>query len=231
MKNTIPLIFWLSGLLLTATSCVKELRDINDIETLQYEPSFSIPIGPLSYTLEEIMPPDSLLEHAIPDTIPIPDTSLLIYDDILYFYNPEEGFDVTYHEPLNLRSISEQSGNVESLMLKTNITNNLPVEIELQGYLLDDQGTVVSTISKEGIVHIDGPPLDNRGAIVEPVHHTVYTHFYEDEIDRLITVRTMEIYLFLQTFNEGVDTLRVYSSNGIDLQFALRANLIIPITP
>jgi hypothetical protein len=208
-------------------SCIDDFN--KDLETIEYNPEFSIPIGPLSYILDDIMPPVSLSEYSAPDTAASSDTSLIIYNDDLYFYNPESGFDTTFLEPANFGSLTENTDNVVSVMLRTNLTNNIPTVIGLQAYLRNGFDMIVDSISRDGIVMIDCPEINQEGQITQPTKVTIDTHFDADRINELAAVTYLEIYIFIQTYNEGIDRLHVYSWNGIDLQFGLRAELLVPV--
>lgn len=215
-------------------SCIKDLKELETIDSINYLPSFSVPVGSLSYTLEDIMPPDSLWNYEIPDSLLQAgdlDTLILIYNDTRTFFRPELGYTAYFHEPVSLRTIFEQSENVEHAMIKTIIKNNIPVSIEVQGYLLDDNDQVVDSLIHSGKAQIPAPNSNGEGIIDEPTEETIYTHYYASQVDDLMNVTEIRVYVHLDTYTEDVDTLKVYSWNGIELEIGLRGDLIIPITP
>lgn len=216
------------------TSCVDDLRNLETVESLEYTPSFSIPIGPISYTLGEIMPPDSLLNFEIPDSILQYDTvdrPMMVYNDSRYFYAPEFGYETTFRQDISFANLSPEFQYVESAMLKTIFTNNLPIALSLQGYLLNDQSQVMDSIFQDGLVMINSPEINSEGIITQPSEHTFYTHYDSDNVDFLMDVTQLDVYIFLQTYSGELDTLYIYSSNGIHLQLGLRADLSVPIMP
>lgn len=233
IKIGIPYLILLILITVLTHSCIKDIRELEDVENLDYQPSFSIPVGTVAYTLEEIMPADSLMDFEIPDSLIQAgnlDTLILLYNDEFTFFRPELGYTAYFREPVNFSNLSQQSENVESAMLKTNITNRIPVAIEVQGYLLDAGDNVVDSLISGGRIQIPAPLANEDGVIDEPTYGTIYTHFYSDRVDELMDVREIYVYVHLETYAEDIDTVRVYSWNGIELQLALRANLTIPIT-
>lgn len=221
----LPLIF--------CNACIKDIQELQEIEDMSYNPSFSVPIGLLSYTLEEIMPPDSLYNFVIPDTLIQAgnlDTLILLYNDDRVFFRPELGYTSYFSEQVSFSNLSEQTENVEYAMLKTIVSNKIPVAIDVQGYLLNDSDQIVDSLISTGSAYIPAPEANEEGLIDEPTEHTIYTHFYSEKVDDLMDVTEIRVYVHLETYAQDIDTVRVYSENGIDLQIALRGDLKIPIT-
>lgn len=216
-----------------SNACIKDIKDLQEIEDMSYNPSFSVPIGSISYTLEEIMPPDSLYNFVIPDTIIQAgnlDTLILLYDDTRVFYRPELGYTSYFQEPVNFSTLSTQTQNVEYAMLKTIVSNKIPVAIKVQGYLLDASEQVVDSLIPAGSAYIPAPVANDEGLIEEPTEYTIYTHFYNEQVDALMEVTEIRVYVHLETYAQDIDTVKVYSENGLELQMALRGDLKIPLT-
>ena len=223
-------------LLIACVSCVKDVLEVRDIEEFEYSPSFSIPIGPLSYTLGEIMPADSLSDYKIPyyqlpDSVQRPIVLYHFDSATIAFFNPETGFATYFYQPVNFGNLSNEFDQVQSAMLKTIVHSKLPVSITLQGYLLNGAGDIIDSVNREGPVLIEAPEIPANGVITDPTDTTLYTHYYPSNMEYLMETESIIIDLFLDTYEAGTDTLHVYPWYGIDLQIGLRAELLIPVRP
>jgi hypothetical protein len=229
MRRCRLIVFSLLSCFLITISCIDEFN--RGTETVYYNPSFSIPIGPLSYSLQEIMP-YAALGVPIPDSVISSDSILgpvLVYDDSLFFDNPQEGYDTSFVVPIDFRSLSNQWEYVRSLMFRVNTSNGIPVNIATQLYFMDAGNFLLDSLYTEGKIWIATADVDNQGIVTTP--YTSTTDFYIDSfrIDRVLSATQIRVYIFLETLNEHIDTLRVYSYYQFDLQLALRAELMIPL--
>jgi hypothetical protein len=210
-------------------SCIDEFN--RGSETVYYNPSFSIPIGPLSYTLQEIMP-YAALGAPIPDSIVNSDSvvgPVLLYDDSLYFSNPTEGYDTFFYAPVDFRSLTNQWEYVRSLMFRVNLANGLPVMVGTQLNFLDSANTLIDSLYPDGKIWIQSARVDNQGIVTAPFENMYDFYIDSSRVAGIIGSTRMEVYLFLETYNENIDTLRVYSSYHFDLQLGVRAELLIPL--
>ena len=232
-KRILLVISFLAGLSLL-NSCIKDLRKIENVESFDYNPSFSVPVGPLSFTMAEIMPTDSILYLEIPDSILSLDTlqsPILVYDDYLYFYNPVLGYTSYFNQAMNFSNMTQQSDHIVSAMLKTHVSSYIPISMLMQGYLLDGQGNIIDSLNAGGYIQLETPPVNQDGTVTEPAEYTIYTHYDSDTSQELLDVEEIEIFLHIRTYDEDIDTLRVYSWYTIEFEFGIRAELLIPITP
>lgn len=232
-NRIIIVIFLMAGTFLI-NSCVKDLREIENIESFNYNPSFSVPVGPLSFSMDEIMPTDSISHLEIPDSVLSLDTlqsPILVYDDYLYFYNPVPGYTSFFNQPVNFSNMTQQSDNIVSAMLKTHVSSYIPISMLMQGYLLDGQGNIIDSLNAEGYIQLETPPVNQDGTVTEPTEYTIYTHYNSNTSQNLLDVEEIEIFLHIRTYDENIDTLRVYSWYSIAFEFGIRAELLIPITP
>jgi hypothetical protein len=211
------------------TSCVDNFN--SNKETVYYNPSFSLPIGPLSYSLDEIMP-KAALGLPIPDSIMWTDSvliPLIIYDDSLFFPTPEDGYNTIFIEPIDFQSLTNQWEHIRSLMFRVNYANGLPVNVATQLYFLNDGNLIIDSLYLEGKTWIQSASLDGNGIVEVPFLTTTDTPIDSARIDHIIAASQLQIYLFLETYNESIDTLRVYSNYHFDLQLGVRAELMVPL--
>jgi hypothetical protein len=226
MKIRLSYIILVLPFALFTISCLDNFN--RDLDTVYYNPSYSVPIGPLEYSLGQIMPPEALIPlldtSFLADTIP-----LIVYNDSFFFINPKLGYDTTFIEPVNLDMLGDYSDYIVSLMIRSNITNNIPTELSLQIYLLDGDNNRTDSVYKEGKVRIRMPDINQEGVITEPYFETIDTYLDQEEIDNLLQTSAIESYIYLKTYDGNTRVLHVWSSNGIGLQLAIRAEILAPL--
>ncbi len=221
------LILAIPALILTA--CLDNFN--RDPETIYYNPSYSVPIGPVSHTLSDIMP-YAALPYPIPDTSILPDTMdfpILIYDDTLFFRNPEEGYDTIFVEPFDLGAVIEQTQYIVSVMFRSNIFNGLPVNTAVQVYYINGNGQTIDSLYNDGPAFVQGAAVNARDSVLTPYFSTIDTWLDEGEIQNLILTDQLGLYIYLQTYQPEDDTLRVYSYQPFDVQLAVRVELLVPL--
>ena len=214
---------------LVFTACLDNFN--RDLETIYYNPSYSIPIGPLSYTMDDIMP-YLALHDPITDTAALPDTAdfpILIYDDSLYFINPEEGHDTAFFELLDIISVVEQTEYIVSIMFRANVLNGLPVNTAIQLYYLTADRTAIDSLYDEGRVWIQHAEVNNRDSVLAPYFTTIDTYLDEEEIQNLLQATEMALFIHLETYRTDDDTLHVYSYQQFDVQLGVRVELMVPV--
>jgi hypothetical protein len=204
------------------------LDDFNrEQDPMYYTPSFSIPIGPLNYTLEDIMPPEAL-------GIQVPDTSLtgdsiplIIYDDILFFENPDSGFDNLLTGPMNLSAISPNMVYATSLMFRMNYANEIPTDLTVQFYFYaGDQ--LVDSLFPDGRFPIAKAEQGQDGITTIPVTGREEVYIDSSRIGAMMQVTDFELAIHLETYTEDSDILHIYSFYEFNVQLALRAGLLVP---
>ena len=222
-------VFILMPLATILSACIDNFN--RDLETIYYNPSYSIPIGPLSYTLDDIMP-HIALQMPITDTTTLPDTvdtPILVYDDSLLFVNPEEGHDTAFFEPFLLTSYIEQTEYIVSLMFRANVSNGLPVNTAIQLYYLAADGTAIDSLYDEGPALIRHAEVNARDSVIAPYTATIDTYLDEEEIQNLLQASRIGLFIHLETYRTEDDTLYVYSYQQFDVQIGMRAGLMIPV--
>ena len=226
MNLKINLVIYL--IVLTGFFTVSCLDDFNrDNDPVLYTPSYSIPIGPLNYTLEEIMPYQSL-DSIILDTSLIGDSiPLIIYDDSLFFGNPRTGYDTSFTGLMDLSSISPNMDYAQSLMFRMNYSNQIPTDMALQMYFYDG-AQLVDSLFETGRFWISYAVQGEDGRTTIPVYGREEVYIDSSRIDDFMQVNNFELSIHVQTYREGLDILHIYSDYRFDLQLALRAELLVP---
>lgn len=222
-KSQIIYIILLAGII--SSACLEDFN--KDSDPLLYTPSYSIPIGPLNYTLNDIMPPEAL-DIPILDTSIIGDTiPLIIYDDSLFFENPVTGHDTIFTGSMNLSSISTNMEYARSLMFRIDYANQIPTDLYIQLYFYN--GTqLLDSLFEDGWLQIANATPDQDGVNTIPVTGREEVYIDSSRIENFLQLTNYALSIHVQTYSEGLDIIHVYSFYSLDLQLALRAELQIP---
>lgn len=216
------------AIIIFIAGCLEDFRQ--EMDNLYYTPTYSVPIGPLNYTLDEIMSYLSL-DSLITDTLEIPPSGadrILVYDDTLFFVNPVQGYDTILPFTYDFSLLPENEEFIQSAMLRVNYANGLPINIAYQYYLYDENNVLLDSLYDEGRIWVPSAEIGAGGSVIAPTIGRAETFFDSTEVDILFQTSRFDLYLFLQTYRLGVDTLWVYSDQMIDIQLAVRTDLLVP---
>lgn len=214
-------------IILLASACMEDFN--REYDTVYYKPFYSIPIGPLDYTLGVIMPYSSLTPIEIdtsitPDTIP-----LLLYDDSLFFINPPNGHDTAFYYQYNFSAFSDESEYTRSLMIRVNYSNGLPLDMNYQLYFYDENNGLLDSLFEDGSFALSSASVDENGFVIDPFTGREERDFDSLEIATILQTRRFEIAIHLDTYEGAPDILPIYSNYAVNFELAMRAGLIIPI--
>jgi hypothetical protein len=208
-----------------ASACLDDFNREND--PVYYTPSFSIPIGPLKYTLEDIMPPESL-DIPILDTSAIDDSiPLILYDDSLFFVNPTTGYDTSFTGEMDLTAISPNMQYAQSLMFRMNYSNEIPTDLAVQMYFFNGN-QIVDSLFENGRIWIAYATQTEDERITIPVTGREEVYVDSSRIEDFLQINNYALSIHVQTYREGLNRIHVYSYSGFDMQLALRAELLVP---
>lgn len=208
-----------------AGACLDDFNRYSD--PVLYNPSYSIPIGPLDYTLEDIMPHEAL-DIPVLDTSVIEDTvPLIIYDDSLFFVNPRTGYDTLFTGEMNLSEISPNMDYAQSLMFRMNYSNEIPTDLAVQMYFYNGR-QIVDSLFEDGRFWIANAIQIENGITTIPVSGREEFYIDSTRIEDFLQIDNFILTIHVQTYREGMDRLHIYSHFGFNTQLALRAKLLIP---
>jgi len=221
--NQVFCLIFLTGIF--ASACLDDFNRDND--PVYYTPSFSIPVGPLDYTLEDIMPPGAL-DIPVLDTSAIDDSvPLIIYDDSLFFVNPRTGYDTIFTGEMNLSAISPNMQYAQSLMFRMNYSNEIPTNLAVQMYFFNGN-QIIDSLFADGRIWIANAIQNEDKSTTIPVSGREEVYIDSTRIDDFLQVNNFTLSIHVETYREGMDRIQVYSYFGFDMQLALRAELLVP---
>ena len=195
-------------------------------DKIVYQPEYSLPIGPVSYSLGQIMPLSVLGPST--DTVALPDTTYpILYDE--HSYRNPSGHDTLFILPYDFSILADQAQKVRALMLRVNYTNEFPTYSDLQVYFMDGNSNVLDSLFIESLYRLEPAEIDRSGMVVAPFIGQKDTELDSVKIRHLVNSKFLGIYIFVATIRSGQNVVHLYSSSSLDLQFAVRAWLEIPV--
>lgn len=222
-------ILFLPIILVFFTACLEDISQERD--NMFYTPTYSIPIGPLSYRMDEIMS-YLALDSLITDTLEIPPSGtdrVLAYDETMFFVNPILGYDTTLSFTYDFSLLPQEEEYIQTAMLRVNYDNGLPVRIAHQYYMYDENDMLIDSLYDEGISWVPSGQVGDFGKVVSSTPGRTETYFDSAEVRSLFQTARFDLFLYLQTYSKDIDTLWVYSDQILDLQLAVRTDLLIPL--
>ena len=212
-------------LILSGFSCTKNLNKTINNDIL-YRPEYSLPIGPLNYTLNDIMPKVVLGfpvdTSLIPDTIP-----LITYDDIIF---PDPfGHNATFLVPYDFSTLTSQANQIKSLMFRVNYVNEMPTYSDLQVYFMNSTGAILDSLYNDALFRLEAADIDQDGNVIQYYNGQNDTYLDSVKIRHLVNSQFLRINMFIATNRTDQKVVRFYSDMEIRLQFAIRAKLEIPL--
>jgi hypothetical protein len=202
-------------ILLLFTGCLDEniFRVSEDVEIT---PSYSLPLGPLSYDINDYL--ESL------DTLTLPWPDSLYYNDTLY---PNVlpylfRFDDQYYD------FSFLSGNVERVervMFRLILSNGYPTMTVTQIYFADGNQNIMDSAFSDGPHVMQPAPLDDEGVVTAPIVEIVDVTMSPDFVQNMGNIRHILIHGIIYTTRPDIAQVKFYTDYAYHIHIAVRIQL------
>ena len=133
-------------------------------------------------------------------------------EDTLEFEVGEEGVDTSI---------------VKLAQVSVTTVNELPIEFELQLYLLDASHSVIDSVFDGNTVLLGASLVDSQGLLMEPTEETNIATFTAEKLGKLKDVFYMEVQARMITSELGQQYVKLYSHYSLNFKISLSANLRI----
>lgn len=132
--------------------------------------------------------------------------------DTMEFELGEEGIDTT---------------RVKYAQLTVGTVNELPIELELQVYLLDQFYQLIDSVFNGDAVLLAGSEVDAGGKLIVASEAENSADFTAEKLVRLKEVKYMQVVADMITSGEGEQDVKIYSDYTLDFDISMVANLRI----
>jgi hypothetical protein len=133
-------------------------------------------------------------------------------EDTLEFEVGEEGVDTSM---------------IKLAQVSITTVNELPIEFELQLYLLDASHSVIDSVFDGNTVLLGASLVDSQGLLMEPTEETNIVTFPAEKLGKLKDVFYMEVQARMITSELGQQYVKLYSHYSLNFEISLSANLRI----
>ena len=105
--------------------------------------------------------------------------------------------------------------------------NELPIEMELQVYLLDSNRTVIDSVFDGDAIILGASLVDDQGILIQAVEETAVATFPVEKLGKLQEVFYMQFEARMITSELGGKFVKFYSDYSLDFKLSMYANLRI----
>lgn len=190
--------------------------------TYIYTPTFSLPIGTINTTFEDVLP-EIHLYPAPTDTSRIDSIPVLLYNDNLYYTTTT--FDTVYYKNFNFQNISEELEMAEEIVFRINYTNYFPTEVAGQVYFQNGIGIVVDSLLPDGPYQVASAQIDRDGQVIAPTIDQIEVPFSRDRINNLYSVERIAIHIHIHLVSGNDEIIKFYSDQCFEMQIGLRVSI------
>jgi hypothetical protein len=214
-------------------SCIDE--NINNIsESLEINSSYSIPIGNVTYSINEYfemldfygldtIQTDTLQTDTI-QALPGDSIGLVEYEDTLYT-NVRYTVDTLIYTSFDFSSLGDDLSKIRAITFVSIIKNDFPTETKVQVYFAGESMDIIDSLFSDGPYSLPPPDLDNEGIPVDHPSDIVITPVSEYLIENLASIRHIIMYGYVRTLRPDIDISKFYSYYLLSIHIAARIEL------
>lgn len=133
-------------------------------------------------------------------------------EDTLEFEFGEEGIDTSM---------------VKDVQLKVSTVNELPIELDLQLYLLDEFHTVIDSVFEQDGVFLPASEVDADGLLQSASEQNSIADFHTEKLERLDDVHYILVVARLVTSELGQQYVKFYSDYSLEFEISMHASFRI----
>ena len=112
--------------------------------------------------------------------------------------------------------------DVEEMEFKFFAENFLPVNVDVQGYMLDETGAVIDSLLTGPQTLIEAAPVDEEGEVIHPATHALYVPLEGARLEKMKETKLIILNAAFSTFENGTKSVKVYSDQHVNIGVGLR---------
>lgn len=136
----------------------------------------------------------------------------------LPLYGRASGFVAQDTFDINLGDLSE----VDFAEFKLFTKNELPLEVELQGYFLDENNQVLDSLFQSQQLVVQGAPVNAQGISTSTSTRSTLIPFPEERLARIKPARRILVNTAFSTLNGGANSIKVLAHQNIHIQLGAK---------
>jgi hypothetical protein len=200
---------------LLMTGCIDEniFRVSEDVEIT---PSYSLPIGPVSYNINEYFETLDTVSLAWPDS--------LYYNDVLYptYLLYITRFDINLYD---FNSLFNDMNRIEKVMFRLVVSNGYPTMTVAQLYFTGDDGIPVDSAFADGPHELQPAAIDDDGIVTAPYEEILDVPMSSYFVQNMGNIRHIIIKSIFYTTRPDIKHVKFYSDYAFHVNIAVRIQL------
>lgn len=127
-------------------------------------------------------------------------------------------------------SLTGTDATLETLMLRTYISNGFPTDVGVQVYFTDTlYNKIDSLISPYQVIVPSAVVNSTTGKVISPAVKTTDSNFDKTRIDNLTKAKRALVKGVVSTYNNGGTSVKIYSDYKLDIKIGVQAKLNVKI--
>lgn len=115
--------------------------------------------------------------------------------------------------------------NVIAAELKLIADNSLPLQVGLQGYLLDENNKVLDSLFLQEMPVIAPAPVDDDGLVTGLESLTNFIPLDAERFDKLRPTKNIAIVTSFSTFNEGQTPVKIFNNQFVEVRMGMKVSI------
>lgn len=116
--------------------------------------------------------------------------------------------------------------NVDHIEFKLIADNGVPVEVALQAYFADANGTILDSLfTADKEVVIDAALVDGQGVVTERVEKVSFSTFDEARYQQIRNTTQVFINAAFSTTNDGTETVKIFSDQNLEFRMGMKIGI------
>ena len=224
MKSGLKILLAATAVLnLLFSACIDEnMRNIS--EELEINSSYSIPIGDVTYSINEYFEMLDFYGLDTIQTLPGDSIDLVEYEDSIY-NNVRYVVDTLIYNEFDFSSLGDDLDKISAITFVSIINNDFPTETKVQVYFADESMSIIDSLFSDGPYSLPPPDLDNEGIPIDHPPEIIVTPVSDYLIENLADVRRIITYGYVRTLRPDIDISKFYSYYILSIHIAARIEL------
>lgn len=116
---------------------------------------------------------------------------------------------------------------IKEVQLKVSTINELPIELDLQLYLLDENRALIDSVFEQEGVFLPASEVDAGGLLLSASEQSSSADFPAEKLGKLEQVRYLVVRATLVTSENGAEYVKFYSDYSLEFEISMHASLKI----
>lgn len=116
----------------------------------------------------------------------------------------------------------EEFNKVDDVEFKVISENGIPLDVGLQIYFADENGTVLDSLFTPTQNLLDAAPVDSEGLPTGITDKTIFTNFDANRFEDIKTAKYLYLSVSFSTANNGETIVKILSSQEVDIRMGMK---------